>query len=301
MPRTSPIRYVSSLMRFGLIANLKRPGAHNAIAAMQSWVSQHNHQIIGCAELRSTLPLHIPCLPRSDVASQVDVLVSMGGDGTLLAAARTVGEKGVPILGINLGSLGFLTQQTPQQLPKALEAVAAGQYVLDERMVLRAELRGTSTLAEPFALNDIVLDNKPSGRTIEITLRVNGEDVVTYRADGLIIATPTGSTAYNLAVGGPILHPKMEAMIAAPIAAFSLNVRPMLFSPEDRLELLLSSEGRQAQLTIDGQVGSPLNDAERVLVTRAPHRLKLISFPGTSFYQFLTKKLHWGIAPRNEG
>lgn len=285
-------------MRFGLIANVKRESAAEAIDTFINWARQSRHDVVLSEELKESVGDGLEFLARQRIASEVDILVSMGGDGTFLASARAVGEQGTPLLGINLGSLGFLTQFPQKQLEKALDAIATGEYQIEERMMLRVHVEGKRQLDSPYALNDVVVDNGPVARLIDINLSVNKEDIVTYKADGLIIATPTGSTAYSLAVGGPIMHPKMEAIIAAPISSFSLNTRPMIFSGSDVLELKIRSEHGVAGLTLDGQVSAPLIDTDKVVIARADFRLKLVTFPQYSFYKLLRNKLHWGVAPK---
>ncbi|HWR83758.1 MAG TPA: NAD(+)/NADH kinase [Candidatus Deferrimicrobium sp.] len=285
-------------MRFGLIANVNREGARETLEAAVAWSRQFGHELFFSEELRESVSKKGNFVERSKLASEVDVIISMGGDGTFLSAGRAVGDRGTPLLGINLGSLGFLTQSSQAQLTKALDAIVAGKYQIEERMLLRVAIAGKSELEHPYALNDVVVDNGPVSRLIDITLFVNGEDIVTYRADGLVIATATGSTAYALAVGGPILHPKMEAIVAAPIASFSLNTRPMVFSADDALELRISSSHGVAGLTLDGQVSAPLTDMDRVIIRKAGFRLKLVTFPQYSFYKLLRSKLHWGVAPK---
>ena len=284
-------------MRFGLIANLKRVGAKEAIRSSIAWAKTNKHELTLCDELAGEFPEYPRLCPRSQLATQVDMLVSMGGDGTLLASARSVGAVGTPLLGINLGSLGFLTQQTPQQLISALDAVVAGDYKIEERMLLKAEVQGDNQPSTPFALNDVVIDNGPVSRVLDINLKVNGEDVVTYVADGLILATPTGSTAYSLAVGGPIVTPGMDAIIAAPIAAFSLTTRPMIFSGDDVLEAIVGTEGRPAILTLDGQVNVELKDHQMVRISRADFRARFVVFAENSYYKLLRSKLSWGLPP----
>jgi len=285
-------------MRFGLIANVKRESAEEAIDTFINWARRSGHDVILSKELKENVKNQVEFCVRQRIASEVDVLVSMGGDGTFLASARAVGEQETPLLGINLGSLGFLTQFPQKHLEKALEAIADGDYQLEERMMLRVHIEGKRQLDNPYALNDVVVDNGPVSRLIDINLRVNKEDIVTYKADGLVIATPTGSTAYSLAVGGPIMHPKMDAIIAAPISSFSLNTRPMVFSGSDILELKIMSEHGVAGLTLDGQVTAPLMDTDKVVIARADFRLKLITFPQYSFYKLLRNKLHWGVVPK---
>ncbi|MFZ5980896.1 MAG: NAD(+)/NADH kinase [Candidatus Zixiibacteriota bacterium] len=284
-------------MRFGLIANLKRQGAEDAIRSFLDWSRNKNHELVLSHELKDIVKDHNLFCPREDLAREVEIVVSMGGDGTLLSAARSAGPLGTPLLGINLGSLGFLTPLSPGKLKGALDAIVAGNFKLDERMVLHTTINGQRQLPSPYALNDVVVDNGAVPRLLDIHLKVNGEDVVTYKSDGLIISTATGSTAYNLAVGGPIVHPKIEAMIVAPISSFSLTTRPMILSADDKLEMMLLSSNREATLALDGQVMIPLSSLVKVSISRADFRVKFITFPDTSYYQLLKSKLHWGISP----
>lgn len=285
-------------MKFGLFANITRRGAGSAFTTFIEWARRSGHEIVLSTDLAEFTGEHLTYLPRSEIAAASDIVVSMGGDGTLLASARDIGDTGTPILGINLGSLGFLTQLTPKQLVGALDRIAAGDYQVEERMLLQAAVAGNHEPSWPFALNDVVVDKGAVSRLIEIYLRVNGEDIVTYRADGIVIATPTGSTAYNLAVGGPILHPKMQSIVVSPISSFSLTTRPMLFHADDRLELTVKSQDRVAGLTLDGQVMTELFDNSVVTITRADFMLEFIVFPENSFYKVLRNKLHWGRPPR---
>lgn len=284
-------------MRIGVIANLHREGAKDVLSNLAQWCAAHGHELCGSRELGDVDLDGIEIISRDEVATDSDILVSMGGDGTFLASVRAVGNSGTPLLGINLGSLGFLTQMTPDELTPALEAVARGAYKLEERMLLKVKVEGKQSPENPYALNDVVVDNGPVSRIIDIKLRVNGEEVVTYRADGLILSTPTGSTAYSLACGGPIMNPGMDAIIATPISAFSLSTRPMIFAASDILGLRIRSQHQVAGLTLDGQISAPLIDTDLVTVRRANFRARIITFPGNSFYKVLKKKLHWGISP----
>lgn len=284
-------------MRFGLVANLKRTGAQEAIKSFVDWSKTSGHSITLCDELRDISVNKLKFAPRDRLVEAVDILVSMGGDGTLLSVARLVGQSAKPVLGINLGSLGFLTQLSPEQLVPTLNKIVAKEYQIEKRMVLKVDIGDAKRLESPFALNDVVIDNGPVSRLINISLAVNGEDVVTYQADGLVISTPTGSTAYSLAVGGPIMHPRIEAIIASPISSFSLATRPMIFSASDELEIRIHSEHKSAGLTLDGQVTTALDNSDRLRITCADHAVNLIVFPENSYYKLLKNKLHWGLSP----
>jgi len=269
--------------------------------AFVKWADESSSHLVLCEELKGITGNNLEFAEREKIAARVDIMVSMGGDGTLLAAARAVGLADIPILGINLGSLGFLTQLTPEQLVPALNNITSGNYQIQKRMLLKTEIAGGKKLEHPYALNDVVVDNGGISRLIDIKLTVNGEHIVTYKADGLVLATPTGSTAYSLAVGGPIMHPEMQAIIAAPISSFSLSTRPMVFSATDVIELGIRSEHGRAGLTLDGQVMEKLGDTDSVRVTKAEFMSRFIVFPENSFYQVLKSKLHWGIMPTAKG
>ena len=285
-------------MRFGLIANLDRQGAKQAINGFIDWTKKKNQKVILSDSLKTSVNEKLEFIPAKNLADNCDVVVSMGGDGTLLSTARIVGSRGTLLLGVNLGTLGFLTQITPNEMLSCLECIIKNDYEVQKRMVLEAYFNGQRQ--EYFALNEVVVDNRPLGRMIDILLKVNGEDILTYRCDGLIIATPTGSTGYSLSVGGPIIHPTMEAIIASPISAFSLSTRPMILRPTDELELTVSSEHKAAALTLDGQEAKELKGGDTVLVKRADFSHNFIVFPENSFYKVCKEKLHWGVTPKGD-
>jgi len=284
-------------MRFGLLANLDRDEAPAGIKSAIDWAADHGHDLILSEDIRSLHPNYCTFAPYEKLASQVDVIISMGGDGTILSAVRSTGGLGTPILGVNLGHLGFLTQLELARLESSLDDIVAGRYKVEERILLKAEIEGRPPLPNPYALNDIVLDHGGTTRVLKIDLAINGEEIVSYTADGLIIATPTGSTAYNLAVGGPIVYPSIDAIIASPIAAFSLATRPMIVSGKDKLELTIRTPGRKAQLTLDGQIEIEIEESEKVLVSKADISARFIMFSENTYYKLLRSKLHWGVSP----
>ncbi len=285
-------------MRFGLVANLTRSGAEDAIHGFVEWASKKKQEVVLSDSLKKTVKQKLSFVLDKDLAGQCDVVVSMGGDGTLLATARIVGSANTLLLGVNLGSLGFLTQITPTEMISCLNRIVKKDYEVQKRMVLEAFVNGRG---QPYyALNEVVVDNRPLGRMSEISLKVNIDNILTYRCDGLIIATPTGSTGYSLSVGGPIIHPTIEAMIAAPISAFSLSTRPMILCPTDELVLTIGPKHKSAALTLDGQETRELKGGETVLVKRAGFSHNFIVFPENSFYKVCKGKLHWGVTPSGD-
>jgi NAD+ kinase len=208
--------------------------------------------------------------------------------------ARAVGDLGTPILGVNLGDLGFLTATTLDEMLPAAEAALAGRMAVDERMMLAARLvRGGATLGEFVALNDVVITKSAMSRIINLRVAVEGQYATAYRADGLIIATPTGSTAYCLSAGGPILFPTMDAVVLVPIASHTLTNRPIVLPGAQRIEVTLMTD-QEVMLTVDGQVGVHLREHDTVQVERAPARVRLLRFPRTDFFTVLRSKLKWG-------
>jgi len=229
-----------------------------------------------------------------ELVREVDVVTVFGGDGTLLYAARLVGSSGVPILGINLGSLGFLTEVKLDDMHEAFERLLAGNYQLENRMLLKVEVvRGGNVSAQYLALNDAVINKGALARIIELEVSVNSQPVLYTRADGLIISTPTGSTAYSLAAGGPILHPTLDAFIIAPICPHTLTNRPVVI-PEKDTVLVCLRRGADVMLTVDGQVGMSLEPQDCLRVRRAESMLSLVLPFGHNFFKLLREKLRWG-------
>lgn len=231
--------------------------------------------------------------PREEVAAEADLLVVLGGDGTLLSAARASGERPVPILGVNLGRLGFLTEVGHDELYAALERVLAGEARVEARMRLsvRAERAGRS-LGQWLALNDAVITSQNLARMLDLEASVDGRQVTTYHADGLIVATPTGSTAYSLSAGGPILDPVLDAIVLSPISPHTLTQRPLVLPAEREIEIRPATTG--TQLTVDGQAGVRLEEGDRVSVTRSEHWVQLVVSPFRTRFEILRTKLHWG-------
>lgn len=225
----------------------------------------------------------------------LDLMVVLGGDGTLLASARLVAGRRIPILGVNLGGLGFLTEVTVDELPDTLERVLAGQYGVSERMLLTARLtRGGETIAEGTVLNDAVVTKGALARLVELTVRVDGAAITTFRSDGLIVATPTGSTGYSLSAGGPIVHPEGRSILLTPIAPHTLTFRPLVVPDRVAVAVTRTREDGDVVLTLDGQIGYPVLPHDVVEVRRAAATVPLVQSPVRGYFDVLRTKLKWG-------
>jgi NAD+ kinase len=235
---------------------------------------------------------------RKDLAAQVDVVIVLGGDGTLLATAKAIAESGhdIPILAVNFGSLGFLTEITRPEIFESLDTVISGKATHDLRMMLRASAtRSGRPLLTHLALNDVVFSRTALSRMIELDVSVGDQFVASVKADGLIVATPTGSTAYNLAAGGPIVHPSMDALVLTPIAPHTLTNRPIVISAERevRVKSAGSNAGDEVYVTVDGQTGFALHEGDEIAITKADRPIRLIRATTRSYFEVLRQKLKW--------
>lgn len=232
---------------------------------------------------------------KKDLATHADLLLVLGGDGTMLAAARLVEDRPTPILGVNVGGLGFLTEVSREELYHALEQVFAGAYFEEERLMLRSRImRLGEQVAQATVLNDVVLNKGAIARMVQLEISINGQLVTGLRGDGLIISTPTGSTAYSLSSGGPILNPSVHALILTPICPHTLTNRPIVIPQDVLVEVVMVSRDEGAMVTFDGQVGVALRHQDTIEVRASGHKTKLIRFRDRNYYEMLRKKLKWG-------
>ena len=281
--------------RIGLIAREDRPDAPEVLRELVRWLRRRGCQVVLDPDTGGLVADGVRIVERAAFAAEVDLIVVLGGDGTLLAAARLVGGRTVPILGVNLGHLGFLTATTLEALYPTLEAVLRGEYAAEERMMLAASLsRDGNALADYLALNDVVNAKGAQGRLIDLEVSADGQPMTAYRADGLIIATPTGSTAYNLSADGPILFPTMDAVVLTPICSHALTNRPVVLPATVRLGVTLLADSPDVVLWLDGQPGLPVTAKDVVQVRRADARIHLIRDPQKTYFQVLRTKLKWG-------
>jgi NAD+ kinase len=234
-------------------------------------------------------------MEREAIAEQADLVVVLGGDGTLISVARLVGEREVPILGVNLGSLGFLTEITLAEMYPALELCLQGEYEVSERMMLRASVvRDGVEIETHRVLNDVVINKGALARIVDMETMVDDSYLTTFKADGLIISTPTGSTGYSLAAHGPIIHPCMECLVITPICPHTLTNRPIVVASDAGISITLKSENEDVLLTLDGQVGVELFYGDTIKISRANHRTRLVRSSSKDYFEVLRTKLKWG-------
>jgi NAD+ kinase len=281
----------------GIIANVKKELTKGVVEEIIEWADKNGFDFFICEELTPLVGQEEKSLSRAELGKESDVLISLGGDGTMLASARAVGQRQTPILGINLGGVGFLTEINSNDLCNALNKLKRGDYFIEKRMVLETEVEGIKKL-DQYGLNDVVLDKGEVARLFLLHLYLQDEFICSYSADGLIVSTPTGSTAYCLAAGGPIINPRMNAIIVSPICPHTLASRSIVFSENETLKVVVELSSRQAVLTIDGQVAFKLKSGSSVLIRKAKHSVNLVKFRDRSFYDILRTKLHWGARPK---
>ena len=293
---------VATVTAVGLNVNVEKIHANPGVASLAReavgllaergvsvWINHESAGILGYPHLG---------VSENELIKRVSVVVVFGGDGTILRTARAAAPQAIPILGVNLGAFGFLAEVNGPDVETALRRLLAGDYQLDERMMLQARVERSAPTAQEFiALNDIVLTKSGYARLVKLDTHVNGEHLATHLADGLIVATPTGSTAYSLSAGGPIVHPAVDGIVLTPICAHTLNSRAVLVSGGDTIAVRVESVGTAPPppiLTVDGQEGFPLRTGDEVQVARSPHRTRLVRLGRGGFYSILRAKLTWG-------
>jgi NAD+ kinase len=288
------------ITRVGLVAKTGLDAAAGALAELAGWLEARDVHAVFETETAALagLPAGRQTVTRDELPAACDLIVLLGGDGTLIGMADRIAESGadVPIVGVNFGSLGFLTEITLPELYPSLEAVLSGQAEIEERLMLRSRtLRRGAVHADRLALNDVVITKGALSRIIDLEVAIGGRPVMRVRADGLIIASPTGSTAYNLAAGGPILHPAVDALLLTPIAPHMLTNRPIVIpaSSDVRVCPAVNGSNEEVFLTIDGQSGHALEAQDEIWITRADRPLRLIRASTRTYFDVLRQKLKW--------
>lgn len=289
-----------TMKRIGIIAKQNKPEAVTISRQLIEWLKPKGVEVyleegLGKAvTLHKTFPVQ-NTVKREEIPAQVELIIVLGGDGTLLSVARLVGHHQVPILGVNLGGLGFLTEITLDELYQVLERILEGDFTADERVVLNtAVIRRGERLTEFMVLNDAVINKGALARIIDLETTINGEYLTTFKSDGLIISTPTGSTAYNLSAGGPIVYPSLHCIIITPICPHTLTNRPIMIPDDVVVRAVLKSKQQEVVLTLDGQQGFILEFEDVVEVKKAQGKILLIKSPYRHYFELLREKLKWG-------
>jgi NAD+ kinase len=285
---------MAAIRRIGVIAKPQKERLAPVIPELRRWLGGRNLELV-CDRETAECVGGEPGVPREQIAAQVDLLLVLGGDGTLLAAARALGHHTVPILPVNLGQLGFLTSVKLEEMYLILDEVLAGKHRISERTQLEAQVARAAGAAETHrALNDVVLAKTTLARIMDFDLAIDGAFVCKYRADGLIIATPTGSTAYSLSAGGPIVYPLLDAFVVTPICTHTLTNRPLVVPDSATLEVRFGPAEQTFYMTLDGQMGVKLQTGDVVTLRKAAQRVQLVRPLRKSYFEILRTKLKWG-------
>ena len=290
----------SSIKRIGLVLKPHQTDALRTLCELAAWIAGRDITLVGGPEIeREQIKHQTGCtvqeVSRDQLAHDVDLILVLGGDGTMIATARLMGDREVPVLGVNFGGLGYLAEFRIEELYNALESILSGNYRLDKRVMLDVELlRGDQPVTKNRVLNDVVINKSALARIIEIETHLNTQFVNSFRADGLIVSTPTGSTAYNLSAGGPVIYPSMNAVVITPICPFTLSNRPLVVPDDAVIELCLKTQQEEVALTLDGQVGFPLNVEDRVVIRKSSTTFNLVQPMNRNYFDVLRDKLRWG-------
>lgn len=282
------------MKKLGVVGNASYSRLAAVIDSLKALARKYGYAL----QLEEGLHAYAPDVPIVAAASELDFLVTLGGDGTMLRAARVVAGLNVPVLGVNLGRLGFLTCCSVDEMEWALERMSQGDYEAQERMTLLVRAMGAGNAVKDrwVAVNDVVIHKGGFARVVRLRVRVDNEHISSFAADGLVVSTPTGSTAYSLSAGGPIVLPSLDSITMTPISAHSLTLRPIVIAPSMRIEIEAEdgTEAEELLVTVDGQVGTTLLEQERLVVERSEAPVIFVRFQGSTFFDRLRRKLGWG-------
>lgn len=281
------------MKKIGIITKLNKPEAIEVVNKLNPWLKEKDRDTF--IDIETASSIGEKGFQRSEIPSLVEMIIVLGGDGTLLSVARLVGNLGVPILGVNLGGLGFITEVPLDELYTTLERIFNKDYFIEERLMLIAHvLRRRERIAEYNVLNEVVINKGALARIIDLETYINKTYVTTFKADGIILSTPTGSTAYSLSAGGPIIYPTLLSFVLTPICPHTLTNRPLVLPDDFLVEIALKSESGDVFLTLDGQVGFSLKFGDVVEVKKSQGKIKLISSSKRDYFKILRTKLKWG-------
>lgn len=290
------------IKRIGLFGNPTKADLPLAVGIIIDVCSARGVELCASVDMSGGVPDSIPVVSNESLIKSVDVVIALGGDGTMLRAGRVLGLSGVPLLGVNLGSLGYLTDVPVDELNDALGMLLDGNYRIDVRSRVYCSVwRGGEKIATASALNDLVVNMGPLPRALDMELLMDGDSLGRFLGDGIIVSTPTGSTAYNLSAGGPICQSTVDCLLVAPICPHSLGMRPLIVASDTTIRLILRETGEGAVLTADGQKTHNLANGDQLSFKEAHRELSLVKFPQSSFYRVMRHKLNWGGTRRRSG
>jgi len=291
---------MTAIKRIGVVVKPHQPDALDTLCRLTEWLDERGIQLVGLSEIaheqiKRKTGCVVEIVNEDQLASAVDLILVLGGDGTMIATARIIGDAEVPVIGVNYGGLGYLAEFPIEELFTALESILSGQYKVQKRVMLAVEhWRGEELLTRSRVLNDVVVNKSALARIIEMEAYLDSQFVNRFRADGLIVATPTGSTAYNLSAGGPVIYPSMNAVVITPICPFTLSNRPIVVPDESMIEVRLMTDKEEVALTLDGQVGFPLKVHDRIVIRKSRTTFNLVQPPNRNYFDVLRDKLKWG-------
>jgi len=278
----------------GVIVNTEKPSVGDVVARLASEAERLGLVVHTCSPYAEFLP-HAKCHDAEAFGTRIDALVALGGDGTLLNAVRLLGNRSIPVLGVNLGRLGFLTSVTESELEEGLNSLVSGKYTTSSRTMLDGRIinRSGKERGEVLALNDMVVGWGQSTRIVTLEVSIDDEPVTSYRCDGVIVSTPTGSTGHSLSAGGPILHPEASALIINVICPHTLSARPLVVPDDVKISIVVKQTGKQLLMSVDGQDGESLSEGDALVIRKSPHKFQLVHLPGYQYFSVLRNKLQW--------
>ena len=281
------------MKKIGIIGKTGKQETLDILTELAPWLKSKGHEVY--VDIENATVMNIEGTPRSQMSALVDMVIVLGGDGTMIGVARLVAEKGIPILGVNIGGLGFLTAVSRDELYEVLDRVLVDDCPIEERIMLNAcVLRHSECIAEYIVMNDVVVNKGALARIIDLETYVNSAYISTFKADGLIVSTPTGSTAYALSAGGPILYPTLNSIVLAPICPHTLTNRPIVLPDDVKIEIMLRSLNEDVFLTLDGQMGFSLRQNDIIEVKKSQYRARLYIPCERDYFEIIRTKLKWG-------
>lgn len=281
-------------MKIGIIGKKNKQQVYNLATSLDTWLKQKDVEVLVEESLGKRINV-ANTVPEKQLPALVDVVVVLGGDGTFLGVSRLVHENNIPIVGVNLGALGFLAEFTQDEVYTIMERILTGDYEVEEREMIQASVyKGGRKIDDYIVLNDLVINNGPVSRVVDLSIYIDNSRVTTLKADGIILSTPTGSTAYSLSAGGPIVYPTLPVILITPICPHLLTNRPLVIPSNSEIKVKVLTDTQNTYLTADGQIGVTINVGDEVILRRAESTVKLVKSPFRDYFSILKTKLMWG-------